>query len=291
MTSAGPTPPPLAPATSARHPSASHETGRVSAFTGERPGWDADHDYDYARHLAAYRFAATLVAGRRVLDAGCGEGFGTSTLAAVATEVVGVDYSADAVAECRRLWCGNERPNLRFELVDLARPTGFDERFDVVLSFQVIEHLADAQAFLVALAARLAPGGTLVLTTPNRLRTISENPYHVREFTAEELRAELARVFDVVEIRGVRGNEKVERFDEGRARAVSRILRLDPLGLRRLLPRRLVEFAFARLSGVVRRQARAAAGARADRIVPDDFHVTTATDDRALDLVAICRKA
>src|SRR5690606_19746299 len=103
------------------------------------------------------------------------------------------------------------------------------------LSFQVIEHLADAHAFLVALAARLAPGGTFVVTTPNRLRTISENPYHVREFTAEELRAELARVFAVVEVRGMRGNEKVERFDEGRARAVARILRLDPLGLRRLL--------------------------------------------------------
>ncbi len=263
----------------------------MSDFTGERPGWDEDFDYDYARHVAAYRFASTLVAGKRVLDAGCGEGFGTCTLTDAAAEVVGVDYSADAVAECRRVWCNEQRPNLRFEVVDLTRPEGFSERFDVVLCFQVIEHIQEPRPFLEALVARLAPGGTLVLTTPNRLGSYFENPFHVREYTTDEFRSEIDGLFAGVQMLGMFGNEKVLRFDERRARAVGRILRLDPLGLRHRLPRWLVEFAFAKLSRIVRRQARGPGAVSADRIVPDDFYVSDTGVDRALDLVAVCRGA
>jgi SAM-dependent methyltransferase len=166
----------------------------------------------------------------------------------------------------------------------------------VVLCFQVIEHIREPEPFVRALGDRLAPGGTLVLTTPNRLRTVSENPYHVREYTAGELRDELRKVFSDVTIRGIHGNEKVEQFEEGRRRAVRSILRLDPLGIRNLLPRPVVEFAFARLARVVRRRARPEAAAR---IVPEDFSVHDERPDarggeprpidRALDLLAICR--
>jgi 2-polyprenyl-3-methyl-5-hydroxy-6-metoxy-1,4-benzoquinol methylase len=259
----------------------------ASSFTGERPGWGEGFDYDYARHLAAYRVAASMVGGRTVLDAGCGEGFGTQLLAGHAKEVTGFDYSADAIAACRRLW-SEGRPNLRFEQVDLSRPGPAGERFDVVLSFQVLEHMREPAPFLAALAGRLAPGGVLLLTTPNRLRTVSENPYHVREYTADELRRELAAVFRHVDVRGIHGNEKVERFEEGRRRAVERILRLDPLGIRRLLPRRVVEFAFARLARIVRRQARPEG---APAIVPEDFELRDDAVDRALDLVAECRES
>lgn len=262
---------------------------RPETFTGERPGWDRDFDYDYARHVAAYRYAGTLVAGRRVLDAGCGEGFGTSTLAATAASVTGIDYSAQAVAECRRLWSAG-RPNLRFERVDLTRPAGFDERFEVVLNFQVLEHIREPGPFLQALRDRLEPGGLLVLTTPNRLRSASENPYHVREYTGDELLAELSAVFPRVTLKGVHGNAKVERFEEGRARAVGRILALDPLGLRHRLPRAVVEFAFARLARVVRRIVRGGRAAEDAGFVPDDFQVRDSTDG-ALDLLAECRTA
>jgi SAM-dependent methyltransferase len=254
-----------------------------SKFTGERPGWGEGFEYDYARHVAAYAHAATLAAGRRVLDAGCGEGFGTHTMADVAAEVVGVDYSDAAIAECRRLW---NKPNLRFEQVDLTRPGTFTDTFDLVLNFQVVEHIQDPLPFLRGLHQRLAPGGTLMLTTPNRLRTVSENPFHVREYTAPELAELLGRVFGSVEMLGMHGNDKVERFEEGRARAVARILRLDPLGIRNLLPRAVVDFAFAKLARIVRRQAAPDGGAA---IVVEDFSVKAGGIDRALDLVALCR--
>lgn len=262
------------------------EKAPTTSFTGERPGWGEDFDYDYARHMAAYLHAATLVAGRRVLDAGCGEGFGTATLAPLAAEVVGVDYSADAIRECRRLWCDVSRPNLRFEQVDLTHPGYFAERFDVVLNFQVLEHIRDTGPFLRALGERLSPDGVLVLTTPNRLRSVSENPFHVREYTAAELASELGSIFPSVRLHGVYGNQKVEEFEARRAKAIRRILRLDPLGLLRILPRPVVEFAFARLAGLVRRQAQPSGAAT---IVPEDFKVDDHDIDRALDLVAVCR--
>ncbi|HYC54148.1 MAG TPA: methyltransferase domain-containing protein [Candidatus Binatia bacterium] len=253
-------------------------------FTGERPGWGEGFDYDFARHVAAYRFAATQAAGKRVLDAGCGEGFGTQTIADVAAEVLGVDYSEVAIAECRRLW---NKPGLRFEQVDLTRPGDFTDTFDVVLNFQVIEHIADPLPFLRGLHARLNPAGTLIMTTPNRLRTVSENPYHLREYTAPELQALLETVFGHVEMRGMHGNAKVEEFEAGRARAVHNILRLDPLGIRKMLPDKVVQFAFARLARIVRRQARPQG---APDIVPEDFEVRSYGVDRALDLVALCRR-
>jgi SAM-dependent methyltransferase len=253
-------------------------------FTGERPGWGEGFDYDYARHVAAYRFAATLAPGKRVLDAGCGEGFGTSTLADVAASVLGVDYSPVAISECRRLW---NKPNLRFEQVNLTEPGTFTETFDLVINFQVLEHIADPLPFLRGLAQRLAPGGTLLLTTPNRLRTISENPYHVHEYTAPELKELLSKVFESVEITGMHGNAKVEEFEAGRARAVARILRLDPLGIRNMLPEKVIHFAFAKLAWIVRRQARPAGNTD---MAPEDFFVSAQPIDRALDLVAICTR-
>lgn len=285
MTAIPPSHTPSSQETPAAQASAGTPAKRANSFTGERPGWGEGFDYDYARHLAAYQSTAGIVAGKSVLDAGCGEGFGTHTLAATAREVVGLDYSEDAIAECRRLWCDGTRPNLRFERVDLTRPADFNERFDVVLNFQVIEHIRQTGPFLRALREWLLPGGVLVLTTPNRLRTTIANPYHVREYTASELRAELSTVFSDVTIRGVLGNDKVERFEQRRARAVRNIMRLDPLGLHNLLPRSIVEFAFAKLARVVRRRARPAG---APLIQPENFSVRDDNIERAIDLLAIC---
>ncbi len=253
-------------------------------FTGERPGHGENFDYDEARHQAAYEYARTLAADKRVLDAGCGEGVNSQSLRDVAREVTGVDYSKDAIDYCRSTWKGD---NLRFEHVDLTDPQGFDDTFDLVTNFQVLEHIEDDRAFLKALRARLAQDGVLLLTTPNRLMSFSENPYHVREYTAAELRTLLESVFSSVTILGMRGNEKVTKFDEARKRSVERILRLDPLGIRNFLPQGLINFAFARLANLVRSQAKGAAGDA--WISPADFFVSDDDLDHSLDLVALCK--
>lgn len=256
----------------------------VRKLYAERPGWGEDFDYDEGRHLVAYRYAAALCAGKRVLDAGCGEGFCTQELAKTAASVVGVDYHEEAVATARRKW---QTPNLSFRVLDLMREAAGAGDFDLVLNFQVLEHVEDDLTFLRNLRAALAPGGILVLTTPNAKMSFSENPCHLREYSADELRARLERVFSSVELKGVFGNPRVVEFDEQRRKAVERILRLDPLGLRRLLPEPLLHTAFARLGQLVRRKARKASGTQA--IGAEDFVIRDDDLDRALDLVALCR--
>jgi 2-polyprenyl-3-methyl-5-hydroxy-6-metoxy-1,4-benzoquinol methylase len=252
-------------------------------FTGERPGWGDAFQYDQARHLAAYRYAVTLATGARVLDAGCGDGLGSRTVADVATGVIGLDRSREAIDFCRRTW---RKGNLAFVEGDLARCGGVTEQFNLVLSFQVIEHIKDVEPFLVGLKAHLAPAGRLLLTTPNRLRSFSENPYHVREYTAPELNVILTRVFDRVTMRGIHGNAKVVEFDRAREKGVKQILRLDPLGLRKLLPTPVASFVAARLAVLVRNRIRASTGQ--SQISPEDFMVGDEHLEEALDLVALC---
>jgi SAM-dependent methyltransferase len=255
-------------------------------FTGERlVADDPLFVADFARHLVAYRHAQEGVRGKTVLDAGCGDGYGTDLLAQTAARALGVDRSAETIAVATQRY---RRPNLAYRVCDLDRLAELGESFDVVSHFQVIEHLGDPRPFLRQARQVLKPGGALIITTPNRLNSFVENPYHVREYVAGELRALLDEVFDRVEIHGVSGNEKVMAFERARGAQAGRILRLDPLGLRHLLPRRVIEWAYARLARLVRRRIKQA-DAGVATIGVDDFAIT---DDPqgSLDLLAVCSK-
>jgi SAM-dependent methyltransferase len=252
-------------------------------FTGERlpGGGEVEFGIDMERHLAAYRFAAARAAGRTVLDAGCGEGYGAALLAGVARRVVGADR-AEATAVARAC---HRHPNLSFREVDLERLGAMDEQFELVVSFQVIEHLPDPVGFLRGLRSRTAPGGEILVTTPNRLMSVSENPYHLREWTAPELASLAAPVLPGCRVLGVQGSERVLTYERERGAQVQRILRLDPLGLRRLLPAFVVREAFPRLARLVRR--RVGAGGALPAIGADDFTVGGEHLEQALDLLIV----
>lgn len=250
------------------------------SFTGERlPGASGDFAVDLARHLAAYQFVRDRAEGRIVLDAGCGEGYGAALLAEVAQRVVGIDRpEAVRVAAARH-------PRVDFRPLDLVRLDELDERFGLVVSFQVIEHLPDPVGFLGLLAARLAPGGEVVVTTPNRLMSVSENPYHLREWTAPELRTLVAPVLPQARLLGVHGSARVLAYERARGAQVRRLLRWDPLGLRRLLPDAVVHTVFPRLARLVRRRLRQD-GAAAE-VGPEDFTVSANDLETALDLMVV----
>jgi SAM-dependent methyltransferase len=175
-------------------------------LTGERtlPGI-AIEKYWFARHLVAYEFAATLSPGKRVIDIGCGEGYGPSLLSRTAVEVLGIDIAPEVIGHARKTY---RRPNLSFELMDVNRLEVSSGSFDVAVSFQVVEHLEDESHFFSEMARVLAPDGLALLTTPNRL-TISPgsckpiNPFHLREYTPDELAELLADYFESVEISGL----------------------------------------------------------------------------------------
>ena len=175
----------------------------MAEFTGERiiPG-KVDVDL-LNEHVARYAFAARLARGKRVLDAGCGAGYGSSELAQAANSVVGVDRAPEAVDFARANY---GRPNLRFEQASceaLPHPGG---SFDLVVAFEVIEHLDHWREFLLEARRVLAPPGQLIVSTPNKLYYTESrgptgaNPFHVHEFDFEEFQSELRGVFPHVSL-------------------------------------------------------------------------------------------
>jgi len=249
-------------------------------FTGERlHEGNPLFGVDLARHRAAYRFARERAEGNRVLDLGSGSGYGTAELSGAPALLAGLD----------RVWPdrGARSAEANFVRGDLnALPLASDS-FDLVVSFQVIEHLEDPTLYLEAMARLLRPEGLAILTTPNLLTSDRENPYHVHEYTGDELSGVLERHFDAVEMRGVGMSEPAARYHEARLQRIRRIVRIDPLRLRHRLPQGLVEWLFAQFALLVRR------GISRDEGLPDvdwsDFPIGAA-DAECVDLLALCRK-
>jgi SAM-dependent methyltransferase len=175
----------------------------LGEFTGERviPGHvDADL---LNEHLARYAFASRLCRSKRVLDAGCGAGYGSAELAKSAAHVVGADVSSEAIEFARQEY---RLPNLCFEQASCTALPHPDGSFDLVVAFEVIEHLEDWRTFLIEVHRVLVPSGQLVVSTPNKLyytetrERAGPNPFHVHEFEYREFNAELANLFPYVSI-------------------------------------------------------------------------------------------
>jgi SAM-dependent methyltransferase len=146
----------------------------------------------WGEHRARYRFAAPWVAGQRVLDVACGSGFGLLMLRdAGACAALGMDYDLATLRGSRGVVCA-----------DAAHLPVADGAFDVITSFETVEHVPDAAATLRELRRVLRKGGCLILSTPNRAYRESANPFHIQEFTAEELRALVGESFAEVCIYG-----------------------------------------------------------------------------------------
>jgi ubiquinone biosynthesis O-methyltransferase len=170
----------------------------LAEFTGERliPG-EVDIDL-LNEHMARYTFAARLARGKRVLDAGCGAGYGSAALAECAHSVAGVDVAADAIDYARAHY---QDANLSFEQASVTALPFPNAAFDLVTAFEVIEHLEDWRGFLREACRVLAPAGQLIVSTPNKLYYTESrgaqgaNPFHVHEFEFDEFVRELQAVF------------------------------------------------------------------------------------------------
>src|SRR5579862_6931319 len=165
-------------------------------FTGERFLPDCRGEI-WLEHWHRYHFATSLARDKRVLDAACGEGYGSALLSIAATSVVGLDAADEAIAHARTAY-GDLR-GLRFEQGDCAALPFADASFDLVVSFETIEHITAQREFLGEVRRVLAPGGLLLLSSPNKAeytdRRRYNNPYHVAELYRGELVDLLADFF------------------------------------------------------------------------------------------------
>ncbi|MBV9471965.1 MAG: class I SAM-dependent methyltransferase, partial [Solirubrobacterales bacterium] len=158
-------------------------------LTGERTLPDVPaENYWFRRHLSVYEWIGARVAGRRVIDMACGEGYGAEVLSRAASSVLAVDANPDAYEHARLRY---PRQNLRFER-GLVETHGDPGGFDAVVFLQTIEHVLDPPAVLEHLRSLLAPGGVAYISTPNVLTLAaggaerSDNPWHLREYRADE---------------------------------------------------------------------------------------------------------
>jgi len=143
-----------------------------------------------SEHVVRYLCVSGICGGRRILDVACGEGYGSSLLAGWgAAEVVGVDIAAEAIGVAQRVF---GRPNISFlqgDACKLSDVLGDTPHFDLIVSFETIEHVADVPALLSGMRQHLADGGTIVISCPNDHVELEANPYHVRLYTFDEFRA------------------------------------------------------------------------------------------------------
>ena len=168
----------------------------------------------YLRHLAAYRFAQSWAHQRRVLDLGCGTGYGTALIADNAEEVIGLDIALNALPT-------TTSTAALFVAGDSTRLPLRDQTFDLVISFQVIEHIEDEERYLSEVHRVLTPDGLFIVSTPNKaLRLLPFqppfNPYHVREYDHRALRKALGKHFSQVNIWGLRGIPKIMAIERKR---------------------------------------------------------------------------
>jgi len=187
----------------------------VLTLTGERTIPDLDiENYWFRRHQVVYQRLAGRCAGADVLEAGCGEGYGADLIAGVARRVLAVDYDEATVSHVRGRY--RRVDVLQANLAKLPLP---DASVDVVVNFQVIEHLWDQTQFVTECARVLRPRGLLMVSTPNRItfspgRDTPINPFHTRELNADELTALLVDAgFTEVSISGLFHGPRLREMD------------------------------------------------------------------------------
>jgi ubiquinone/menaquinone biosynthesis C-methylase UbiE len=169
----------------------------------------------WGEHIHRYNVALGYInPADTVLDIACGTGFGTDIIAGKTSgRVIGGDIAAEAIEECRGRW---SKPNLEFKVLDGTQLEFPDNYFDKIVSFETIEHTGQYQEMAAEFARVLKPGGMLILSTPNRAVSSPDgvivNPYHIQEFTCDELGAILKSVFSKVEQAG----QRYSRYDKGR---------------------------------------------------------------------------
>ena len=227
-----------------------------------------DHDPRFvAQHMAAYVFARPLASGKRVLEVGFGSGYGTRFLAEVAQEIIGIDMAPGNIPRASEQY---RRSNLQFQRMDATALTFPDHSFDLVCSFQVIEHIPEPllPRYLSEISRVLRPDGTFCVSTLNLAHNMKPGKpyekliYHEKEFTAPELQRLLKQAFPSVELQGLHLTWRHQCYQ-----------RLKRWGLNKWGP--------ASFNPVARFSQHAS---------PQDFTTSRNVSAAALDLIAVCRK-
>jgi len=234
----------------------------------------------HQRLLKAYYIAKDHVKGN-LLEIGCGEGRGVALLSDLVDGYTGIDKINEVIKSLSTAY-----PKAIF-LQSVIPPLSFaDASFDSVISFQVIEHIKDDDRYLGEIARVLKPGGVALITTPNIKMSLSRNPWHIREYTAQELADLCQPYFSKVELLGITGNEKVMAYYEQNKVSVKRLTRFDILDLQHKLPASWLKIPYEIMNRLNRNKLQSSDNELVKSITHGDYSISD-NGDQSLDLLAV----
>lgn len=237
-------------------------------------------NYVYQRHVFAYQHAARLL-GNVVIELGCGNGYGMQLLAPHCQWYTGVDkYAAARTLSANSGFFKASLPNLN----NIG-----SNSFDTVICFQVLEHIKQDAQLLAEIHRILKPGGQLLLTTPNKLMSLTRNPFHVREYTPQGMEQLTASAFSKYAIRGIKGNSSVMDYYNCNKKQVARITRWDVLNLQQRLPAFMLKLPYNMMNNLSRFALYNRQSALTATIEYSDFYLDEA-DEYSLDFFVVAEK-
>lgn len=248
--------------------------------------------YSLLRSLAAYEFARPYAEGRKVLDAACGAGHGVRHLAeSFSGFLVGFDLSPEALRYARRLVPSEE---VSFCCGDILKIPFQKESFDIVTSFQVVEHLFPGDAvknYFGEIRRILKKEGLFLISTLNRNKTSHGlNPFHVKEYTGEEFEALVRYYFPASEFFGLSVSERYLVLRESEERFGKTFLKIDRWDLRNRLPKGLWEWGYTLGTYCVNTLVTLCQRKAAKRLTLQDFHFIRENFSQGFDFMGVCRK-
>ena len=238
----------------------------------------------HQRLLRPYVLAPQYIKGD-LLEVGCGEGRGIDWLLPAITSYTAIDKIAPIIDKLQQKY-----PQSKFLSGNIPPLSAFaDHSFDSVVSFQVIEHIQDDRLFLKEIHRVLKPGGIALITTPNRLYSLSRNPWHIREYTAQELTNLAKTFFSNVTMHGIAGNAKVMEYYAQNKKSVDKLMRWDILNLQHKLPASVLRIPYEFMNRLNRNKLKGSDDELVMSITQEDY-IFTEDAHHSLDLFLIVQK-
>lgn len=266
--------------------------------TGERlipEGFSSKEEYlMYLRHIFAYNYAVSQISNNdQVLEVGSGEGYGTNILSTKAKSIVGLDVDPEAVEHANKKYKSKKCEFIHYTGKKIPSP---DNTFDKVVSFQVIEHVANDKEYLNEIYRVLKNNGDFIVSTPNRNHRLKPNQkpwnrFHLKEYSPEGLTELLSTKFNNVRVWGIFGVGEAQDIEINRIKKVRRIISLDPLGIRHILPE-TIKLKAAKLARVLSRDNSTTESndSYLQKFTIDSYVLEKSDNTESLDLFAHCKK-
>ena len=230
----------------------------------------------------AYSFCQKYIKNKLVLEIGSGSGYGAYRLSKYTKKVIALDKDATSIKKSQKRYGAK---NLTF-ISSTIEKYKTNQKFDVIILFQVIEHIQDVQSLFETILLLLKKKGLLILSTPNAsTQSYNENPYHFSEYTFTELKGMLSKFFSNIKIYSLVGDSEVELFEKKRKQKVTSILNKDYLKIRNIFPRRIKQIMFDLLSY----KKRSTLDKRFSKITTKNYKIIEGENTQAIDIIAVCK--